>query len=56
MVFHEPNLSSGGKSSQVEIETFLAKGNKGPEHQALLQLIGELVDPAWSPPIAGEAR
>ena len=49
VVAHEPNLSSGGRSSQVELGTFLAKGNKGPEHQALLQLIGELVDPQSRP-------
>jgi hypothetical protein len=49
VVSHEPNLPSGEKSSQVELATFLAKGNRGPEHQALLQLIGELVDPAWKP-------
>jgi hypothetical protein len=48
-VSHEPNLSSGGKSSQVDIGTFLATGNKGPEHQALLHLIGELVNPTWLP-------
>jgi len=47
VVSHEPH--TGGKSSQVEIGAFLIKGNKGPEHQALLQLIGELVDPAHVP-------
>jgi hypothetical protein len=45
VVSHEPNLASGGKSSQIDLGTFLAKGNHGPEHQSLLQLIGELVDP-----------
>lgn len=49
-VSHEPNTASGGKSSQVEIAEFIAKGNKGPEHQALLQLIGELVDPQHESP------
>jgi hypothetical protein len=44
MVSHEPNVSSGGKSSLIEVGTFLAKGNNGPEHEALRQLIGELVD------------
>jgi hypothetical protein len=33
----------------VEIGVFLGKGNRGPEHQALMQLIGELVDPAFRP-------
>ena len=49
VVSHEPNLASGGKSSQVDLSTFLAKGNAGPEHQALLQLIAELVDPNHAP-------
>ena len=44
-VSHEPNAPSGGKSSQLYVSTFLAKGN-GPEQQSLMQLIGELVDPA----------
>jgi hypothetical protein len=52
VVSHEPSLSSGGKSSQVDLGTFLAPGNNGPEHQALLHLIGELVDPTWLPSIA----
>jgi hypothetical protein len=42
-VVHEPNRASGGKSSSVDVATFLAKG-KGPEQQALLDLIGTLVD------------
>jgi hypothetical protein len=49
VVSHEPNRASGGKPSQVEIGTFLTTGNKGPEHRALLQLIGELVDPDHRP-------
>jgi hypothetical protein len=43
VVSHEPNAASGGRSSQIEVREFLAKGNQGPEHQALLQLIGQLV-------------
>jgi hypothetical protein len=46
VVSHEPNRSSGGKESQVDVGTFLSAENKAPEHQALLQLIAELVDPA----------
>jgi hypothetical protein len=44
-VSHEPNQASGGKSSQIDLGTFLAKGNRGPEHQSLRELIGELADP-----------
>jgi hypothetical protein len=43
-VFHEANAPSGGKSSQTDLGTFLGKSNQGPEHEALRQLIGSLVD------------
>ena len=42
-VRHEPNMSSGGRSSEIEISTFLARGGHGPEHQELLRLIGTSV-------------
>jgi hypothetical protein len=45
-VLHEPNLASGGQSSQLEIGAFLQPGANGPEHQALLRLIGTLVEGA----------
>jgi hypothetical protein len=41
---HEPNISSGGQRSRMEIGDFLAHGGHGPEHQALLRLIGTLVE------------
>ena len=44
-VSHEPNAPSGGKPFQVDLGTFLAAGNQGPQHQALRQLISELVEP-----------
>jgi hypothetical protein len=44
MVEHKPNASSGGRASLTEIGQFLRSGGSGPEHQALLQLIGTLVD------------
>jgi hypothetical protein len=40
---HEPNVSSGGRTTHIEIGDFLAHGGHGPEHQALLRLIGTLV-------------
>ncbi len=43
-VRHEPNISSGGRSSEIEIGAFLARGGHGPEHQELLRLIGTLVE------------
>ena len=43
-VRHEPNVSSGGRASDIEVGDFLARGDRGPEHQALLRLIGTLVE------------
>jgi hypothetical protein len=39
-----PNASSGGQISYTDIGTFLRDGANGPEHQALLKLIGTLLD------------
>jgi hypothetical protein len=44
VVLHQPNRASAGKSSEIDLSTFLAKQNQGPEHNALRQLIGELID------------
>ncbi len=44
LVFHQPNRASGGKPSEIDLGSFLAKANQGPEHQALRQLIGELIE------------
>ena len=43
-VLHSANQSSGGKLTQVELGDFLRKGNAGPEHQALREMIGTLLD------------
>jgi hypothetical protein len=43
-VEHQPNASSGGRASVTEIGQFLRAGGSGPEHQALLALIGTLID------------
>jgi hypothetical protein len=45
-VEHEPNLPSGGQPSRVDVGAFLGRGAAGPEHQALIDLIGSLVDAA----------
>jgi hypothetical protein len=44
MVEHQPNASSGGRTSLTEVGQFLRVGADGPEQQALLKLIGTLVD------------
>jgi hypothetical protein len=43
-VQHQPNVRSGGQISYTDIGTFLRAGADGPEHQALLKLIGSLID------------
>jgi hypothetical protein len=44
VVSHQPNSASGGAPSEIDLDTFLAKGNQRPEHQALRKLIGELIE------------
>jgi hypothetical protein len=43
-VKHRPNVRSGGQTSYTDIGKFLRDGASGPEHQALLKLIGTLLD------------
>ncbi|MBX6386231.1 hypothetical protein CR162_16235 [Pseudoroseomonas rhizosphaerae] len=43
-VRHEPSVASGGQRAEFEIGDFLVRGGQGPEHQALLRLIGTLVE------------
>ncbi|AWK89709.1 hypothetical protein [Azospirillum thermophilum] len=43
-VRHEANAASGGHRAEIGIAAFLA-GGLGPEQQALLRLIGTLVEP-----------
>ena len=43
VVKHQPNASSGGRTSYTEIGKFLRDGGNGPKHQALLNLIGTLI-------------
>jgi hypothetical protein len=44
VIEHEPNVSSGGQTTHIEIGDFLMHGGHGPEQQALLRLIGILVE------------
>jgi hypothetical protein len=43
-ILHKANPSSGGKVSSIELGDFLGAGKAGPEHQALIRLIGSLVE------------
>lgn len=50
MVIHEANQPSGGHRTCLDLGQFLSAPAKGPEHQALLRLIGTLLrDPAPGP-------
>jgi len=42
-VTHRPNAASGGQSTDIELAMFLSQNGHGPQHQALLRLIGSLV-------------
>ena len=42
-VLHQANIPAGGRTSQIELGDFLARGY-GPEQQALLQMIGSLIE------------
>lgn len=41
---HEPNIPSGGQTSEIPVGDFLARDAHGPEHAELLRLIGTLVE------------
>ena len=41
---HEGNAPSGGRVTEIEIGTFLSRGALNPEHEALLYLIGTLIE------------
>ena len=43
-IIHQPNAPSGGRLSHIELGEFLRSDVRGPEHQALLRLIGTLVE------------
>jgi hypothetical protein len=44
-VLHQANIPSGGRISQIELGDFLSRGC-GPEQQALVQMIGTLIESA----------
>jgi hypothetical protein len=45
-VMHVPNVASGGQQSTIEIAEFLSRPGNPPESQALVRLIGSLLDGA----------
>jgi hypothetical protein len=54
-VLHQANVPSGGQTSQIELRDFLARGY-GPEQQALLQMIGTLIESAPGELLMGEGN
>jgi hypothetical protein len=48
-VQHVPNVPSGGRPSNIELADFLGQGGNAPEHQALVRLIGSLVEEGSEP-------
>jgi hypothetical protein len=53
-IIHQPNGPSGGRLRHIEIGAFLNGGAGKPEQQALLRLIGTLVDvPPYAPRTVG---
>lgn len=51
-VIHQPNSPSGGRLRHIELGAFLSSESEKPEQQALLRLIGTLVD---VPPYADQS-
>ena len=43
-VQHVPNVPSGGQTTNIELADFLGRGGNAPEHQALVRLIGTLLE------------
>ena len=43
-VVHQPAEASGGERAFVGLGDFLSNSTVGPEHEALLQMIGSLAD------------
>jgi hypothetical protein len=44
VIRHEPNAPSGGQPTDIDIGAFLSRGPRNREHQALLHLIGTLIE------------
>ena len=49
VVRHVPNAASGGTVSERPVGVFLSSGTYGPEHDALVGLLAELIPPAREP-------
>ena len=45
-VRHVPNVPSGGQPANIDLGDFLSRGGNAPEQQALVRLIGTLIEKA----------
>ncbi len=46
-VRHVPNEPSGGQPDNIELAAFLSRSGNAPECQALIRMIGSLVDRSY---------
>jgi hypothetical protein len=53
-VLHQPNIPSGGRTSRIELSDFLH--GRGPEQQALLHMIGCLIETDPNLALTGETE
>jgi hypothetical protein len=54
-VLHQANIASGGCITRIELGDFLSRGY-GPEQQALLEMIGTLLDSDAGELLTGEGE
>ncbi len=54
-VLHQANIPSGGQTSRIELGDFLTRGY-GPEQQALVQMIGTLIESTPGELLTGEGN
>jgi hypothetical protein len=54
-VLHQANIPSGGHTSQIELGDFLTRGY-GPEQQALIRMIGTLIESPSGELLTGEGN
>src|SRR6266481_9656289 len=54
-VLHQANIPSGGQTSRIELGDFLTRGYS-PEQQALVQMIGTLIEATPGELLTGEGN
>ena len=54
-VLHQANIPSGGQTPRIELGDFLTRGY-GPEQQALVQMIGTLIEATPGELLTGEGN